>query len=134
MSENKTNMSIFEKIFGSPKEESVENVFWTSIESMDQLNEIVKVSHQKPVAIFKHSTRCSISRMAWNQFQKEFNLIDAMALYYLDLLEYREISNKIETQFGVIHQSPQLIVVKDGNVVFISSHESIDAKQLAIFI
>lgn len=55
---------------------------------------------------------------------------DNVVLYFLDLIEHRDISNEIATRFGVVHQSPQLIVIKDGKAVYNDSHESIDATKL----
>lgn len=57
-----------------------------------------------------------------------------MELYYLDLLEHRSLSNAIEEQFQVQHQSPQILVIKDGVVVFHTSHESIDANDLEEYV
>ncbi|NMH26267.1 bacillithiol system redox-active protein YtxJ [Flavobacterium solisilvae] len=124
-------MSFLDKLFGNNKPQSMPDVFWNELESLEQLKDVEAESFEKPIVIFKHSTRCSISRMAWNQFQKEFTIPDdKMSLYYLDLLVYREISNAIAERFGIIHQSPQIIVIKDGKAIFDTSHESIDAKKL----
>lgn len=124
-------MSFLDKLFGDNKPQSIPDVFWNELESLEQLKDVEAESFEKPIVIFKHSTRCSISRMAWNQFQKEFTIPDdKMSLYYLDLLAYREISNEIAQRFGVFHQSPQIIVIKDGKAIFDTSHESIDAKKL----
>lgn len=128
-------MSLFNNLFGKNKEKSMPDVFWNYLENEQQLEELKKTSFMKPVAIFKHSTRCSISRMSWNQFQKYYNISnDKMELYHLDLLEYRFISNEIAEQFQVPHQSPQIIVIKDGVAVYHTSHESIDAKDLEEFV
>jgi bacillithiol system protein YtxJ len=101
---------------------------------LGQLNEIVNESTEKPVVIFKHSTRCSISRMALRQFEQEFDLEGKVVPYYLDLLEHRDISNDIANRFGVYHQSPQLILIKEGKAIYDRSHESIDANKLVDFI
>jgi bacillithiol system protein YtxJ len=97
---------------------------------MGQLDEIVAFSSQKPVVIFKHSTRCSISRMALKQFENEFNMGDTVDVYFLDLLEHRDISNEIASRFGVYHQSPQLLLIKEGKCVYDVSHSDIDAGEL----
>lgn len=107
---------------------------WRALIDLGQLNEMVNESTEKPVVIFKHSTRCSISRMALRQFEQEFNLEGKVVPYYLDLLEHRDISNEIANRFGVYHQSPQLIVIKDGKAIYDRSHESIDATKLGDFI
>jgi bacillithiol system protein YtxJ len=71
--------------------------------------------------------------MALKQFEKEFDLSDKMETYFLDLLEYRPISNEIAHRLGVVHQSPQLIVVKNGNAIYNASHSDINAEDLKIF-
>ena len=68
------------------------------------------------------------------EFENEYNYEDKLAPYFLDLLEYRDISNEIATRFGVYHQSPQMIVIKDGNAVFNASHSDIDAESLSKFL
>jgi bacillithiol system protein YtxJ len=87
-------------------------------------------SNEKPVVIFKHSTRCSVSRFALKQFENEFDLEDKVEAYFLDLLEHRAISNEIASRFGVYHQSPQLLLIKDGKSVYDVSHSDIDAGEL----
>lgn len=124
-------MSLFKNIFGGSEESKAESkMAWRELTDLGQLNEIINESTEKPVAIFKHSTRCSISRMALRQFEQEFDLEGKVVPYYLDLLEHRNISNEIANRFDVYHQSPQLIVIKDGKAIYDCSHESIEAKKL----
>ena len=125
-------MSIFKNIFGGSENqvEIVSKINWIPLTLLDQLDEIVALSNQKPFVIFKHSTRCSVSRMALKQFENEFDLSDKITPYFLDLLEYRDISNEIASRFGVYHQSPQLILIKDGKAIFDVSHSDIDAREL----
>jgi bacillithiol system protein YtxJ len=122
-------MGIFKNIFGSSENENQldSNKFWINLEDLGQLNEIITTSEEKPVVIFKHSTRCSVSRMALKQFENEFNLQDKMDAYYLDLIENRAISNEIASKFEVVHQSPQLLVIKNGKCIYNISHSDIDA-------
>lgn len=128
-------MSVFDKLFGSGKPSQMPDAYWNYLELMEQLDAIEQDSFEKPIAIFKHSTTCGISRMAWNLFQKNYSISkDKMELYHLDLLANRAISNEIAVRFGVVHQSPQLIVIKDGKAIHHSSHESIDALILERFI
>lgn len=94
--------------------------------SLDILDEIETKSQSKPVFIFKHSTRCGISSMVWRRFQsavKEYQ--GQMECYYLDLLSFREISNAIASRYEIVHQSPQLIVIKNEIAVAHSSHYDI---------
>ena len=107
---------------------------WNELTSMDQLELLEIQSQTQPVLIFKHSTRCSISRFALKQFESEFDLHDKIAPYYLDLLNHRDISNEIAFQFNVQHQSPQILLLKDRVVVYHTSHENIDATELKKYI
>jgi len=106
---------------------------WNYLKNIHDLDNIEKESFMVTIVIFKHSTRCFISKMALRQFESEFNL-DEIKPYFLDLLEHRDISNEIATRFGVTHQSPQIIVIKDGKAAYHTSHESIDANKLEQFI
>ncbi|MFD0778792.1 bacillithiol system redox-active protein YtxJ [Flavobacterium myungsuense] len=100
--------------------------------NLGQLNEVVNTSTEKLVLIFKHSTRCSVSRMALKQFENEFDLSEKVVTYYLDVLENRAISNEIASRFNVYHESPQILVIKDGKSVFDASHSDIDARDLSV--
>jgi len=126
-------MSIFGKLFGDSdsKDNSSSNMEWNDLTELKQLDEIVEESREVPVVIFKHSTRCSISRMALKNFEREYNIEEGSAKpYFLDLLEHRDISNAIASRFGVMHQSPQLILIKQGTAVYDTSHSDIDAETL----
>lgn len=107
---------------------------WKILENQEQLNSIKEASFNKTQLIFKHSTRCIISKMALKNFESDFNLENTMDAYYLDLITYRNISNEIEETFKVEHQSPQILVIKNGVVVYNESHEGIDAKVLKEFV
>ncbi|MEZ7499532.1 bacillithiol system redox-active protein YtxJ [Flavobacterium sp. Arc3] len=126
-------MSFFKNIFSSSSEEQNDSrpkMNWNALTDLEQLNEIISLSNEKPVVIFKHSTRCSISRMALKQFENEFDLSDKVTPYFLDLIAYRDISNGIASRFGVMHQSPQLLLIKNGKSVYDVSHSDIDAEAL----
>ena len=123
-------MSLFKNIFGSSDEENTQSnskIGWKPLVDLGQLDEIVDLSNEKPVAIFKHSTRCSISRMALKQFENEFDLEDKIVPYFLDLLNHRAISNEIAVRFGVEHQSPQILLIKNGKAIYNDSHSDIEA-------
>ena len=125
-------MSVFNYIFGkSGNQVSTESkIDWIPLTFVVQLDEIVALSNEKPVVLFKHSTRCSISRMALKRFESEYDLDDSVAVYILDLLEHRDISNEIAIRFNVHHQSPQLLLIKNGKSVYDVSHSDIDAAEL----
>lgn len=125
-------MGLFSNVFGSSENQNKSNstVNWIPLTDLSQLDEIVTLSNEKPVVIFKHSTRCSVSRFALKQFESEYDLTDCVDAYFLDLLEYRVISNEIASRFGVYHQSPQLLLIKEGKSVYDVSHSDINAMEL----
>ncbi len=128
-------MSFFNTVFGTSNEKNpLSKVGWRSLTDLGQLNEIIDLSTEKPVVIFKHSTRCSISRMVLKQFENEFDFNDKVVSFLLDLIEYRNISNEITSRFGVQHQSPQIILICDGKAVYNASHESIEAAKLVKYL
>lgn len=121
---------MFKKLFGSkePKEEKV--LPWIPLTTVEQLGAISEKSKTKTQLIFKHSTRCGISRMVINQFSELYDVDSNADLYYLDLLNYREVSNEVGYQFQVLHQSPQLLVIKNGVAVAHASHGGINDMDL----
>ena len=125
-------MSFFKNIFSGSENQNDDaaKMSWNDLTDLGQLNEIIALSNEKPVAIFKHSTRCSVSRMALKQFENEFDFSDKVTPYFLDLIAYRDVSNEIANRFGVQHQSPQLILIKEGKAVYNASHSDIDAASL----
>lgn len=127
-------MGIFNKMFGSsePKEEKV--LPWQALNNVSQLSEVEKRSKTKTQLVFKHSTRCGISRMVMNQFVSMYNLDLNADLYYLDLLNHREVSNEVGYKFQVLHQSPQMLVIKNGVAVAHASHGGINELDLERFV
>ncbi|MDL2144636.1 bacillithiol system redox-active protein YtxJ [Flavobacterium tructae] len=125
-------MSFLNSIFGNSESADTpkSNVNWTQLTDVAQLMEIEAISNEKPVVIFKHSTRCSISRMALKQFEREYALEDTVGAYFLDLIAYRDVSNEIASRFNVYHESPQLILIRNGKAVYDVSHSDIDAEAL----
>jgi bacillithiol system protein YtxJ len=125
---------MFKKLFGSsePKEEKV--LPWLPLTRVDQLETITSKSEGKTQLIFKHSTRCGISRMVMSQFESAYNIDLNADLYYLDLLSYRDVSNEVGYKFQVMHQSPQLLVIRNGVAVAHDSHGAIDEMDLERFV
>jgi bacillithiol system protein YtxJ len=128
---------MFNSIFGNSYNKilSSSKINWIQLQDLGQLNEIISISNENPVIIFKHSTRCSVSRMALKQFEVETLQCNVfteknVSAYYLDLLEHRDISNEIASRFNVYHQSPQLLLIQDGKSVYDVSHSDIDAEEL----
>lgn len=102
---------------------------WKKLESIADLDAALAASNDQAVALFKHSTRCSVSSMAKRLLESDWNLdIDA---YYLDLIAHREVSNAIAERLNIQHQSPQMIVVKNGAAIYDASHGSIRVADIA---
>lgn len=98
------------------------------METADQLEDIK--SKKGYSLIFKHSTRCSISMMAKRRFEMDWDNLPAdMPVYFLDLIKYRDISNQIAQDFSVYHESPQMLLIKDGECVLDQSHGSISVDE-----
>lgn len=131
-------MGLFDKMFKSEREiakEEINKVPWVEITNLEMLEEILQGSHNRPAVILKHSTSCGISRMVLRQFEKNYNIdADKVDLYFLDLLRHREISNKIASKFNVPHESPQLIIIKEGRVVYDASHGAISVESINQFL
>ena len=119
---------MFSKLFSSDKSQPA--MEWQELRNLDDLNVADAKSGQKPVVIFKHSTRCPISAMSLNRFESEFNGEATFDPYFLDLIAYRDVSNAIEEKYGVRHESPQAILIVDGKAVFDTSHNAISYKEL----
>ena len=102
---------------------------WIPLISEVQLSEIATRSKEKPQVIFKHSTTCSISGMALNRLERA-ELTDTIDFYYLDLLNYRPISTLLSEKFSVHHESPQILLIKNGECIYDESHSGIDMQEI----
>lgn len=103
---------------------------WIELTDEQQLQQINELSAKEPVVIFKHSTRCSISSMAKSRLERE-KAPENTTFYYLDLIRYRNISNKIATDYSVHHESPQVLLIKNGECVYEETHNGISMKEIA---
>ena len=120
-------------LFSRNKKESSERTGlpWNQLTSIEQLRSILTPPLEKPVLLFKHSTRCGISTVNLNAFEKTWSSGNELCdIYYLDLLNHRDVSNEIASLTGVVHQSPQVIVLKGSEVIYDASHSSIDARKI----
>lgn len=97
---------------------------WIELKSEMQLDEIRSNSQKRPQVIFKHSTRCSISSVALQRLERS-SVPSGTDFYILDLLKHRSLSNKIAEIFGVYHESPQILVIRNGGCVYDESHMGI---------
>ena len=122
-------MGLFSR--NTSKKEQTPEPIWNQLTSIEQLNELVVAAQTKPVVIFKHSTRCGISSMAFNSFKNNWKSDDTLAdVYILDLLRFRDVSNEVAQVTGVYHQSPQAIVLKGTEVIYEATHSGIDARAI----
>jgi bacillithiol system protein YtxJ len=96
---------------------------WTNIISIDDLETIQMNSFRQPCLIYKHSSRCSISDIAFRRLQvyPESHSLN-LALYFLDIIRFRSLSEAISTNYHVYHESPQVLVIFKGECIYDSSH------------
>ena len=105
---------------------------WINLTNEEQLEEIKEKSNARPQLIFKHSTRCAISSMAKNRLERD-SRPEGMDFYFLDLIKHRNISNKISQDFNVYHQSPQVLIIKNGESIYDQSHSGIDMQEITTY-
>lgn len=104
---------------------------WIELSDLEQVDQIIQQSISKPQIIFKHSTRCSISSVVKDRLERQWKAhLDEFPIYYLDLIRFRSISNLLSDTFGVIHESPQLLIIKDGKSLFNCSHSDISVSAI----
>ncbi|KIO77588.1 bacillithiol system protein YtxJ [Pedobacter lusitanus] len=103
---------------------------WKNITDLNQISDIKTQAGYS--LIFKHSTRCSVSMMAKKRFELDWEVIPSDTnLYFLDLISHRAISAQIAETFQVHHESPQILLIKDGDCVLDASHSDISADEVA---
>jgi bacillithiol system protein YtxJ len=116
--------------FGKPNQ-AANKLIWNSLNTVEGLEQAILNSVDKPSLFFKHSTRCSISSMALNRFENAFSADNSRCnLYFIDLIAYRDVSDEIAEKLNVLHQSPQVIVLDNHQVIYTASHSGIDAQQI----
>jgi bacillithiol system protein YtxJ len=105
---------------------------WNTLSSSEQLAQINELSKTKPVLILKHSTRCSISSAALSRFERNWKEENEKVVepYYLDLLAHRDISNTIASHYNIEHESPQVLLIKNGKCVFAQTHMGISVSDI----
>jgi bacillithiol system protein YtxJ len=102
---------------------------WIPLTNEVQLKEIAEKSSLKPQVIFKYSTRCSISRMAQNRLERNYKPVE-IDFYFLDLISFRSLSDKVAQEFNVSHESPQILLIIDGQCVYEESHSGITLDEI----
>ena len=102
---------------------------WIHLTDEEQLKQIISNSQNRPQVIFKHSTRCSISSMALSRFERQWDIDSNLVTpFYLDLLAFRKISNAVAEKFNIMHESPQVLLIRNGECTYDTSHNAINVK------
>ena len=122
-------MGIFNNLFGggsSQNDQNSNDIDWIQLEDPTQLDVVIEKSFEKPQLVFKHSTSCIISRMALQAFTSNHKDEDLnVDMNFVNLLQFRAVSNAVAEKLNVIHESPQLILIKEGKAVQHTSHDDI---------
>ena len=105
----------------------------TDLCDSDGLKNAINCSYDNMVIIFKHSTRCSISKMALYRVEG-FNSEKINEYYYLDLINYRNVSDEISEKFNLEHQSPQVLLIRNGKLIHHASHNAIKPNEWAVYL
>lgn len=109
-----------------------ESIHWNNITKQKNIDTIIKNSYSKPQLIYKHSTKCSLNAKILGQLQNDWKkeYADKIEPNYLDLLSYKKISSQIASTFDVVHESPQVLVIKNGKCVYTVSHTKISLSNI----
>jgi bacillithiol system protein YtxJ len=104
---------------------------WQELNSEIQVDEIVDISASNPVLIFKHSTSCSISSMVLSRFERHWKSAGVnVDPFILNLLKFRAVSNYVSNRFNITHESPQVLVIKEGKCIYHASHNAINVEEI----
>ena len=106
------------------------NLQWIELSSINDLDKAIDVSQDRSVLIFKHSTRCSISSMAKSRLDRSWEENITLETYFLDLITNRDLSNDIAEHFKIEHQSPQILIIRNGKCIYTASHNEIDFQKI----
>jgi bacillithiol system protein YtxJ len=105
---------------------------WNQLTDVEQLSKLDELSAVKPVLIYKHSTRCNISSAALGRIERTWKdeNENSVTPYYLDLIQYRSVSNAIALRYNVQHESPQVLLIKQGRCVCSQTHMGINVPEI----
>lgn len=106
---------------------------WIYLTDINQIDDIDRLSHEAPQWIFKHSTRCIGSKIALRRIENNIELRNKPG-FFLDLIKFRNLSNKIETHYNIRHQSPQILIIKNADCIYSESHMAINPEELMEFL
>ena len=115
---------MFQFLRSNDKKEQTQESFRVNFDSAEQWDTILSLSQEKPVYIFKHSSRCGISSIVLSRFEKQVKERNE-TYFHLHIQGNRSLSNQIAEELQIRHQSPQLIVLKDDKVLAYGSHYDI---------
>ncbi|TXK71164.1 bacillithiol system redox-active protein YtxJ [Mesonia sp. HuA40] len=128
-------MGFFDKFLKADEDTSKtpkKSIDWLEVKKVNDVETILETSKRQTAIVFKHSTRCPVSRMALNRFEAEADFDNSqVAFFFLDLIQYREVSNLIAEKFQVTHQSPQIIILQNQKIIGHFSHHEIQAEVVA---
>lgn len=128
---NMRTMKFFGSFFEGKGSSEKKSLPWTALTEVQQLESAVMESFRTPVLIYKHSTRCGISSVVLNRMERSLELREEdLVFYFLDLIRYRRLSQRISTDLGVVHESPQVILLNKGKVIWHGSHGAITAQNI----
>lgn len=128
-------MGFLKKFFATAEIKETKVLPWINLTEVEQINLISERSKSKIQIIFKYSSRCSINRIMFNRFVDSYELSESSAdLYYLDIINYRELSSLIANKFQILHESPQVLIVRNGVVVAHESHGAISKMNINTYI
>lgn len=103
---------------------------WVLLDDNSKLLKAIEESFTKDVVIFKHSTTCSISLMAKRRLEEDWDDLENIIPYYLDLKSFRSISDEVAERFSVHHESPQILLIRQGECIYDASHFDITIAEL----
>lgn len=128
-------MGFIKKIFNNNTVNNEPLINWVMMDGIDNMTDIIDKSKNSTLIIFKHSTRCGISGSILRKFEKKasIRLTDKKLFYFLNVIKHRDVSNELEKRFSVRHESPQVLIVKNNEVIKHDSHYSILDIELADF-
>ena len=104
---------------------------WQPLNALPQLKQITRRSEEVPCLIFKHSTRCSLSSVAKFRLEEDWDFtMDEVDVYFLDILQHKDVAREIANAFLVPHESPQLLLIRNGACTYDASHMDISVTEL----
>ena len=107
---------------------------WENISSLNQLNQVLINTQQEDseyALFFKHSPRCEISSMVLRRFESSWD-ISNINVFMVNVLSQRDASNELAQQFQIRHESPQVLLVKNGKLLYTASHGDISVADIKV--